>query len=218
MSNAHNLWRTRLHERATYDLIVGNGTLCHYIIFTMWAAFTHKSDLSNGPQIHVDLNWTKLFEFDHHCFSSNKYTFICVLLWPICDYFKCFSHYLPLGTFSLGISMSLFEDLKTKFVFFLSIEICFYHQCSYFNKWWTSLSLYSTSLKLSIILKFSPSFTYCSDFIHSFFFHFPWSICWFVYTSQSPPISQFVLLPFDRLCERVLVTPLPSLFPITFTV
>lgn len=43
-------------ERATYDPIVGNGTLRHYIIFTMWAAFTHKSDLSNGPQIHVDLN------------------------------------------------------------------------------------------------------------------------------------------------------------------
>lgn len=204
-------------ECATYDPIVGNGTLCHYIIFTMWAAFTHKSDLSNGPQIHVDLNWTKLLEFDHLFFqviNIHLYVYYYDLYMTVSNVSHTICHsQLDIFTEYFHVIIWRFEN---KFVFFL-IEIWYSHQCSYFNKWWTSLSLYSTSLKLSIMLKFSPSFTYCSDFIHSFF---PFSLeHMLICLCLSISINILVcIVAFDRLCERVLVTPRPSLFPITPTV
>lgn len=124
-------------EHVTYDPVIGNGTLCHYIIFTMWAAFTHKSDLSNGPQIHADLNWTKLSEFDHLFFQVINiywYVYYYGLYVAISNvsYTLCHSQ-LDILTWYFHVIIWRFENKICWF--FFSIEICFNYQCSYFNKW-----------------------------------------------------------------------------------
>lgn len=173
-------------ERATYDPIVGNGTLCHYIIFTMWAAFAHKSDLSNGPQIHVDLNWTKLFEFDHLFFQV-----IYFYMYIIMAYMWRFQMFLTL--FATGY---IFTGYFHVIIWRFENKICFFFQLKSASTTNVHIStsdgpafLYTAQASSSVSYLSFPHPSHTGVISSTAFFHFPWSICWFVYTSQSPPIS-----------------------------